>query len=220
MPARPDAGRRSVREVFDRVAHLYDTELVQTVVYRPIHDRVVAELRRTHPRRVLDVGCGTGLLAARILTELHPEAVYGCDLSPGMLAQAAARSPKVGWINAAAEHLPLRDGNVDALISTTAFHFFDQPEALAEFHRVLTPGGVAIIAVPNPRTRIASRVLTRGIQALGGGSFPTERDMIRQVRNAGFRVRSRNRAAGIRGIVDPTVVTVATRPGSDERAAP
>lgn len=109
---------------------VYDTELVQRVVYHPIQDRVVEHLRRAGRRRVLDVGCGAGILATRIRDELEPDVVYGCDFSAGMLAQAEARSSGVHWLNSRAECLPLRAGAVDAVVSSAAFHFFDQRAAL------------------------------------------------------------------------------------------
>lgn len=71
----------------------------------------------------------------------------GVDASDGMLEKARARSATVRWILGHAEDLPLPDGSVDAVVTTTAFHFFDQPAALAEFRRVLAPGGIAAVGV-------------------------------------------------------------------------
>jgi len=185
--------------------------LVQRVVYHPIQDRVVEHLRRAGRRRVLDVGCGTGILATRIRDELEPDVVYGCDLSAGMLAQAEARSSGVHWLNSRAECLPLRAGAVDAVVSSAAFHFFDQRAALAEFHRVLSPGGFIVIAVPSPFTPAGSQILASGMRPLGTARFPTQGEMRRQVEASGFTVVTRDRAGGLRRVVDPTVVTVAVR---------
>ncbi len=44
-----------------------------------------------------DIACGTGILADRIVSELHPDEVYGVDMSDGMLAQARMRSSQVLW---------------------------------------------------------------------------------------------------------------------------
>ena len=57
-----------------------------------------------------------------------------------MLNQARARSDRVRWLKGPAEQLPFDDAALDAVVTTSAFHFFDQPAALAEFHRVLHPG--------------------------------------------------------------------------------
>src|SRR2546429_5182426 len=104
------AATPSVVRSFDLISRVYDNPLVQRFGYRPNHDAVVAALRRHGATRVLDVGCGTGILAARVERELGPDVVYGCDPSSGMLAKARERSPSVQWIQGAAEQVPLDDG--------------------------------------------------------------------------------------------------------------
>src|SRR5207302_10639496 len=100
------AATPSVVRAFNMISRVYDNPVVQRLGYRPNHDAVVAALRRHGARRVVDVGCGTGILAARIERELGPDAVYGCDPSQGMLAKARERAPAVHWIQGAAEQLP------------------------------------------------------------------------------------------------------------------
>ncbi|PRC59784.1 SAM-dependent methyltransferase, partial [Mycobacterium sp. ITM-2017-0098] len=73
----------------------------------------------------------------------------------GMLAQAARRSTQVQWLTAPAEHLPFDDGSLDAVVTTSAFHWFNQPAALREFHRVLAPGGFAAVATLSPRQQLS-----------------------------------------------------------------
>lgn len=197
--------------MFDRVSRVYDAELLQALAYRPAQDEVVAELRSARPRRVLDVGCGTGILAARLQEELRPspELVAGCDFSTGMLEEAAGRSRAVAWLQGDAARLPLRDGTVDAVVSTQAFHFFPQAAALAEFHRLLAPGGRLVVGLVNPRTERGSRLMGRlGARFVGAGYWPTQRQMRRRVEAAGFEVL-RQRRVGRFGWLVPTIVTVA-----------
>jgi ubiquinone/menaquinone biosynthesis C-methylase UbiE len=104
-------------------APVYDAQFLQRWVYQPAQDEVIAQLREHGARRIADIGCGTG-----------------------MLAQAQNRSSKVWWMQGPAEQLPFADGTLDAVVSTSAFHFFDQPAALRDFHRVLAPGGLAAVA--------------------------------------------------------------------------
>ena len=149
------APRRTLNDAVTRfwsiAAPLYDQPFLQQWVYRPAQDEVIAALHDSGARRVADIACGTGILAARIENELDPDEVYGVDMSDGMLAQAKARSSDVQWRKGPAEHLPFEDGALDAVVTTSAFHFFDQPAALREFRRVLAPGGLAAVATLSPR---------------------------------------------------------------------
>ena len=179
-----------VHRIFDRVAHLYDTGWVQRALYTALQDRALAELRAWRPHAVLDVGCGTGIFADRLDRELAPGGVAGCDLSAGMLAEAAARSRRVGWVRGDSARLPLRPGAFDAVVCTQAFHFFDQPQAWAEFHRLLAPGGHALVGMIHPRTAIGSRRFS-GLSSIGlrtRVTFPTAAEMRRLATAAGFEV--------------------------------
>lgn len=201
---------RAVR-LWDRLSGVYDTRVVQKVAYRATQDQVIDEVRAFAPRRVLDVGCGTGQLAARLPDELGAEQVWGCDAAPGMLAQARRRSDVVEWIQGTAESVPLPDGSVDAIVSTEAFHWFDQPAALREFHRLLAPDGHLVVAFVSPRTAAASRALTASGVLGVGGHWPHRARMRALATDAGFRVdRQRQVRRGLATIV-PTVITVATR---------
>lgn len=150
-----DVPRRGLNDAVTRMwgflAPAYDLPLLQRWIYRPPHDEVIAALRGHRARRIADIACGTGILSDRIERELHPEEIYGVDMSDGMLAQARARSTRVQWLRAPAEQLPFADGALDAVVTTSAFHFFDQPAALREFHRVLAPGGLVAVAALSTR---------------------------------------------------------------------
>lgn len=154
-------GRRfndAVTRFWSVAAPVYDLPALQRLIYRPAQDEVVAVLRAGGSRRVADVACGTGILAARIHDELCPDEVYGVDMSDGMLEQAKARSPKVRWMKGPAERLPFEDASLDAVITTSAFHWFDQPAAMREFHRVLVPGGlVGVATITPPLPKVFSR---------------------------------------------------------------
>lgn len=89
--------------------------------------------------RVVEVGAGTGLFT-RLLLDTGA-AVVATDPVPEMLAHLASTLPGAGTAVATAEALPIADDSVDALVCATAFHWFATPQALAEFRRVLKPGG-------------------------------------------------------------------------------
>lgn len=169
-------------------APIYDLPALQRWIYQPAQDEVLAALRARDARRVADIACGTGILATRIHDELTPDKIYGVDLSDGMLEQARARSAGVEWLKAPAEHLPFDDGALDAVVSTTAFHFFDQPAALREFHRVLTPGGLAAVATISPP---ALPRLTAG--PANPAHTPSPLEMRNLFIGAGFRLAEQHR---------------------------
>jgi ubiquinone/menaquinone biosynthesis C-methylase UbiE len=141
----------AVTRMWTVLAPAYDLPILQQWVYRPPHDEVIAQLRAHRSRRIADIACGTGILSDRIERELHPDEIYGVDMSDGMLEKARARSNRVKWLHGPAEHLPFDDGTLDAVVTTSAFHFFDQPAALQEFHRVLAPGGLVAVSALSAR---------------------------------------------------------------------
>lgn len=155
MTAQP--GRRlndAVTQMWGFLSPIYDLPVLQRQVYRPPHNEVIAQLRSRHSRRIADIACGTGVLTTRIERELQPEAIYGVDMSEGMLDKARVKSGGVTWMRGPAEQLPFDDQSLDAVVTTTAFHFFNQPAALREFHRVLEPGGlVAVSAIASRGSR-------------------------------------------------------------------
>lgn len=141
----------AVTRLWSFLAPVYDLPFLQQWVYRPPHDEVIAQLRAHHARKIADIACGTGILSDRIARELRPDEIYGVDMSEGMLGQARARTDAVQWMRGPAERLPFDDGALDAVVTTSAFHFFDQPAALREFHRVLAPGGLVAVAALSAR---------------------------------------------------------------------
>ena len=205
-----------VHRLFDRAARVYDTGWLQRALYAAVQERALAELGTLGPRSVLDVGCGTGIFAARLDRELVPGGVAGCDLSGGMLAEAAARSRGVGWVRGDSALLPVRSGGFDAVVCTQAFHFFDQPAAWAEFRRVLAPGGLAMVGMMNPRTEARSQRYNRWSSAAAKTpvNFPTAPAMRRMATDAGFEVTAQHEVDYRLRRVAPLVLTVGRAPAA------
>ena len=200
------------RRFFDLWSRVYDLPPVQRAIYRPVQEAVLDELRRASPRRILDVGCGTGILTERLAGELGAELVVGCDFSLGMLEQARSRGPGP-WVQGDAQRLPLVARCVDAVVSTESFHWYPEPDAaLAELHRVLSPGGRLVVGVVNMHTTSMSRAAGAIARGLGEPArWMTRSEMKQRVEQAGFLVERQQRVARIGTVVMPTVLTVASR---------
>ncbi len=199
---------------FDTWSRFYDETVVQRLVYRPVHDAVIATLAPRRPSRALDLGCGTGLLTARLKDDLRVGKVTGADFSAGMLGQAAARRRDLAWVRASASALPFADDAFDAITSTEAFHWFpDQPLALRECRRVMAPGGTFALALVNPWSEWLSDA-AHAASTLAGQPFywPTREAMRSMLEEAGFRVEAQHRILRLVGaVLFPGVLSVAVR---------
>lgn len=110
--------------------------------------------------RVLDVGCGTGVLARKAADRVaREEQVTGLDLNEGMLAMARRLRPRIDWRQGDATRLPFADASFDVVLSQFALmYFLDRAAALAEMVRVLRPAGRLVVAVWEPFERATGYV--------------------------------------------------------------
>src|ERR1051325_1174454 len=99
--------------------------------------------------RVLDVGCGSGILTEELARRVGEENVAAVDPSP-MLEDCRARVPGADVRTASAEELPWPDRTFDAALAQLVLHFLDDPRAgLVEMGRVVRPGGVVAVSTWN-----------------------------------------------------------------------
>ncbi|MDA8129249.1 MAG: malonyl-ACP O-methyltransferase BioC [Betaproteobacteria bacterium] len=159
-----------VRRSFDHAAAHYDAH---AVLQREVCDRLLERLgfMTLQPRRVLDVGTGTGYGLAHLLARYPAAEHCALDIAPAMLAAARARVPQPTWTRRALqrlapgasasthfvcadmERLPLAADSVDLAWSSLALQWAHDPEATFRgFHRVLAPGGLLIFATFGPDT--------------------------------------------------------------------
>jgi demethylmenaquinone methyltransferase/2-methoxy-6-polyprenyl-1,4-benzoquinol methylase len=102
---------------------------------------------------ILDLGCGTGELSARVAGATPRVRVVGLDVSAGMLAAAARRgTPRVRLVRGSAFHLPFAGGTFDAVVSGFVLRNLDDLRgAFDELARVTRPGGrLALVDVTEP----------------------------------------------------------------------
>jgi len=119
--------------------------------------------------RLLDYGCGVGDLM-RVLAGLGARASFsGCDVSTGMLAEAAARWPsRLGPLPTlaaqAGARAPFADGQFDVATISAVLHHVpvaERPAVYAELGRVLKPGGRLYVFEHNPRNPLVRHVIAR-----------------------------------------------------------
>jgi SAM-dependent methyltransferase len=136
-------------------ASAYETLMVPAL-FGPWAAKVAAAARIEPGDRVLDVGCGTGVLSREVASRTGATGfVAGLDPNPGMLEVARRLAPAVEWRQGVAESLPFRDRSFDAVVSQFGLMFFEnRREALGEALRVLVPAGRLAVAVWDALDRI------------------------------------------------------------------
>ncbi len=100
--------------------------------------------------RVLDAGCGTGIVARTVAERLEPGPVTGLDLNAGMIDEARRNDPdrQVTWRTGSIEDMPFANDSFDLVLCQQVLQFLpDYSLALGEIRRVLAPNGRAVISL-------------------------------------------------------------------------
>ena len=166
---------------FDEVASAYDESLPRHVVEHYIRKRV-AFIRERVPvgSRVLDVGCGTGVLAERLLHAGYD--VTGADPFAAMLERMRAREPRIRAVQAQGQCLPFADDTFDLTCSVAVMHHIADAEdvraTLLEMARVTKPGGHVLVWDHNPRNPYWPILMKRVPQDTGAERLIPEREFV------------------------------------------
>lgn len=147
----PDEKTAKVVDVFSSVADKYDlmNDLMSGGLHRLWKDHFVAAMRPRAGETILDIAGGTGDIAIRCARATRGQAaITVCDLNPDMMRVGRAKAIDAGfldgidWVAGNAQSLPIADASVDlACIAFGLRNVTRIDDALAEFYRVLTPGG-------------------------------------------------------------------------------
>lgn len=141
---------------FDRAANVYfDWYSLQNLEGHSFRIRKTRcmELLSTIPSggRVLDAGCGPATMIQELLDRGYE--VLGTDIAPHMIEECQKRfagNPRASFAVAPADVLPVAEGSQDAVTAMGLLEYLnDEPASLKEFHRVLKPGGIAILTYPH-----------------------------------------------------------------------
>ncbi len=163
------AGLLEVKEevFWAEYARVYETVLTRFSAYRDLVERIVTS--QPPPRRVLDVGCGPGIVSRALVA--NGCRVVGVDYNPEMVRLSGARSGDYRRMDAAA--LDFEDGSFEGVVSNNVLYFVPDPvAALAEMHRVLAPGGLLTLSAPRAGfdMRVLDRQLARDVD--GCADYP------------------------------------------------
>jgi SAM-dependent methyltransferase len=166
---------------FDAVAEVYDESLPSHVMdhyldkrTRFIQDHVPAG------SAVLDVGCGTGVLAERLLIEGYD--VTGADPFEAMLEVMRKRDPRLKTVHAPGQDLPFPDDTFDLTYCVAVMHHVADPkdvrDTLAEMCRVTKPGGQVLVWDHNPRNPYWPILMRRVPQDTGAERLIPEQEIL------------------------------------------
>ena len=144
--------REQVEQMFDNIAHSYDTlnHTLSFGVDKIWRNNAIDFLlkNRQSTDSVLDIATGTGDFAILAFQKLHPQEVVGCDISEGMMAIGREKVAKLGlsdqitFRNEDCSKMSFADNSFDAVISAFALRNFQNlDECLKEMHRVLNENG-------------------------------------------------------------------------------
>lgn len=141
--------KTEVSGVFDRMASYYAGERGQSPWFQA-QLKIVLEMLDSERGLILDIGCAAGAEFEPLLARGFQ--IVGLDYSPEMLRLAGQRfsaSRDVNLCRADAEGLPFADSSFDHVVCLGVFEYLSTYDrCLEEIHRVLRPGGVAIISLP------------------------------------------------------------------------
>lgn len=142
---------KSLEEIWHQVPpDYYQKGVERNVLQRLWHTgklKVTTSLIRSEtPQRILDVGCAGGWFLSKI-AEKYPEAeCVGVDVYAPAVTYAKKQYPRITFFKADGHKLPFRSNSFDVILCTEVLEHVEDPGAVvAELHRVLKPGGEAII---------------------------------------------------------------------------
>lgn len=105
---------------------------------------------RLRPKKLLDVGCGSGYLARLLKTHRPDLTIEGVDISGEAIKRARPHLEKVWKVDLDREDLPTESSRYDTVVCIEVLeHLYDPDHAIVEIFRVLHPGGRAVFTVPN-----------------------------------------------------------------------
>ena len=188
-------------QVSGNAAELYERYAVPYIL-GPWAPELVELASLQRGERVLDLACGTGVVARLAASRVGPTGqVIGMDLNAGMLAVARMLPPPSGpaivWVEESATSMGLPDRSIDVVLCQQGLQFFPEKlKALREMHRILVPGGRVLLSVwksAGPYNIAVGDALERHVDTETAMKYrasrvvPDAEDLQRLLVEAGFR---------------------------------
>jgi len=200
-----------VAEHFDEIATEYDDSLPPHVVEHYLRKRVAFVKELMPSGKVLDVGCGTGVVASRLADEGYD--VTGTDPSRGMLDHLEKRDERVEAVLGSATGLPFPDGGFDLTMCVAVMHHIAEPgavhESLGEMVRVTRPGGLILVWDHNPRNPYWKNLMARVPQDDGSERLIPEAEVVGGLVDGGAVIRESRQLGFVPDFAPPSMLRAA-----------
>jgi len=136
------------REYYTKVYYKEPLETLPALArIKPAHEPLFTRVAKmARKKKVLDIGCGEGYLLSKL--QPQPE-LYGTDMAPSAIRVAKSRIKEGNFCLGNATNIPFNSNIFDCIICTEVLEHIAGNDAVKEIYRVLKPGGVALITVPN-----------------------------------------------------------------------
>lgn len=182
--------KHAIKRAYDAISADYHAQRSE----EPASSARIDELAKRLPTnaRVLDAGCGSGVPAARRLVETHE--VVGVDFSTEQVRRARENVPRARFLQGEMSSLAFAANTFDgvcALFSLIHVSLAEHPHVVAEFHRVLRPGGMALLTVGGDEGWKGTNPNWLDTGVTMHWSFPDIEASVRHLTEVGFEVLER-----------------------------
>lgn len=205
--------QRHQHDHFDRIAGEYDESLPPHVVEHYLDKRVKYIQRILPSGKVVDVGCGTGVVAGRLAASGYD--VTGVDPSAGMLEYVETHAPGVKAVQGTATGLPFEDGIFDLSMCVAVLHHIAEADAvhqsLLEMVRVTRPGGLVLVWDHNPRNPYWKNLMARVPQDDGTERLIPEAEILTGLKDGGAEVVACDQSGFVPDFVSPRLLPFSAR---------
>ena len=148
MESKKNVFKENSKINYNKQAEIYD-EKGDGKFVAPMYGEIINRIMRAKPKKVLDVGCGTGNVLMKLSSNEELK-LYGVDISENMIKTAKKNLGNKAELKVGdSEYMPWEDNSFDVIVCNASFHHYPNPEkVLSEMKRMLKSDGTLIIGDP------------------------------------------------------------------------